>query len=77
VRRMTARGQMGWGIWLTLVKGLADAHGGMVKVESDPKRGTTFTVDIPPRMPRLGARGCPTPPRIAGGPAAQRRGIFA
>lgn len=37
----------GWGIGLTLVKGVAEAHGGMVKVESYRKEGTTFTVDLP------------------------------
>jgi PAS domain S-box-containing protein len=40
-------GQPGWGIGLTLVKGIAEAHGGMVKAESYPKEGTTFTVDLP------------------------------
>jgi PAS domain S-box-containing protein len=37
----------GWGLGLTLVRGLADAHGGMVKVESYQVEGTTFTVDLP------------------------------
>jgi PAS domain S-box-containing protein len=40
-------GKQGWGIGLTLVKGIAEAHGGMVKAESYPKEGTTFTVDLP------------------------------
>lgn len=43
----TTSGTKGWGLGLTLVKGIVDAHGGMVKVESYPKEGTTFTVDIP------------------------------
>lgn len=37
----------GWGLGLTLVRDVAEAHGGMVKVESYPIRGTTFTVDLP------------------------------
>lgn len=37
----------GWGLGLTLVKGLAEANGGSVKVESYPKEGTRFTVDLP------------------------------
>jgi PAS domain S-box-containing protein len=37
----------GWGLGLTLVKGLVEAHKGMVKVESYPEQGTTFTVDLP------------------------------
>lgn len=40
-------GQAGWGIGLTLVNGIVTAHGGIVKVESYPKEGTTFTVDLP------------------------------
>jgi PAS domain S-box-containing protein len=42
-----ASGQPGWGIGLTLVKGFAEAHGGVVKAESYPREGTTFTVDLP------------------------------
>ncbi len=37
----------GWGIGLSLVKGIAEAHGGQVFVESAPVIGTTFTVEIP------------------------------
>ncbi|HXH75946.1 MAG TPA: HAMP domain-containing sensor histidine kinase [Bacteriovoracaceae bacterium] len=37
----------GWGIGLTLVLGVAEAHGGSVKVESEANRGTTFTVILP------------------------------
>ncbi len=37
----------GWGLGLTLVRGIAEAHGGIVKVRSLPDEGTTFTVDLP------------------------------
>lgn len=37
----------GWGLGLTLVKGVAEAHGGHVTVESDVAHGTTFTVILP------------------------------
>lgn len=37
----------GWGIGLTLVRGVAEAHGGSVVVESTPEKGTIFTVRIP------------------------------
>ncbi len=37
----------GWGIGLTLVLGVAEAHGGTVKVASDSKRGTVFTIELP------------------------------
>jgi signal transduction histidine kinase len=40
-------GEKGWGLGLTLVKGLADAHGGNVSVESDLERGTVFRVSLP------------------------------
>lgn len=41
-------GQIGWGIGLTLVKGITEAHRGTVHVNSDSQSGTTFTI----RMPR-------------------------
>jgi len=39
--------QRGWGIGLSLVKGLVEAHHGVIKVESDQKNGTTFIVELP------------------------------
>jgi signal transduction histidine kinase len=44
--------QNGWGIGLSLVAGLARAHGGEVTVRSAPGEGTTFSVRLP-----LDARG--------------------
>ena len=40
-------GQNGWGIGLTLVKGITEAHRGSVRVESRPGLGTTFFVRLP------------------------------
>jgi signal transduction histidine kinase len=40
-------GQRGWGIGLTLVKGIVDSHGGSVSVESTTEGGTTFTIRNP------------------------------
>lgn len=37
----------GTGLGLAVVKGLVEAHGGQVRVESEPGRGTCFTVTIP------------------------------
>lgn len=37
----------GWGLGLTLVKGLAEAQGGYVTVESAPEKGTTFNIVLP------------------------------
>lgn len=39
--------QRGWGIGLSLVKGLVEAHHGSIKVESDNQTGTTFIVELP------------------------------
>jgi PAS domain S-box-containing protein len=43
-----ASGERGWGLGLTLVKGLAEAHGGTVSVRSSQEQGTVFTVILPP-----------------------------
>lgn len=37
----------GWGLGLTLVRGIVEAHGGIVTVRSLPVEGTTFIVDLP------------------------------
>jgi PAS domain S-box-containing protein len=39
--------QKGWGLGLTLVRGVVEAHGGKIRLESQSDRGTTFTVDLP------------------------------
>ncbi|MBA2406354.1 MAG: CHASE domain-containing protein [Bdellovibrionales bacterium] len=39
--------QRGWGLGLTLVKGLVEAHEGNVTVLSTQEKGTTFTVKLP------------------------------
>jgi signal transduction histidine kinase len=37
----------GWGIGLTLVRGLARAHGGDISVTSSLESGTCFTISLP------------------------------
>lgn len=44
-------GKKGWGLGLTLVQGVAQAHGGNVKVDSSPEAGTTFTIQFPNDLP--------------------------
>jgi signal transduction histidine kinase len=40
-------GKTGWGLGLTLIRGIAEAHGGNIQVESDVSKGTTFTIFVP------------------------------
>lgn len=42
-----SRKTKGWGIGLSLVRGVAESHGGTVRVESSAERGTTFIVELP------------------------------
>jgi signal transduction histidine kinase len=39
----------GWGIGLSLVKGIVDAHNGKIFVDSNDKEGTTFRIVVPNR----------------------------
>jgi signal transduction histidine kinase len=39
----------GWGLGLSVVKSVAEGHGGIVQVESGKGQGTTFTLKIPIR----------------------------
>jgi signal transduction histidine kinase/CheY-like chemotaxis protein len=41
------KGQIGWGLGLTLVRGSSEAHGGKVTVESSAAAGTTFIIHLP------------------------------
>ena len=39
--------KIGWGIGLTLVRGMTEAHGGTAEVKSSPVEGTTFIIQLP------------------------------
>jgi signal transduction histidine kinase len=52
-RWSTAQGKKGWGLGLTLVKGLTEVQGGSVSVESSREQGTTFSIYLP-RDARIG-----------------------
>jgi signal transduction histidine kinase len=48
IRAQRARSMPGgWGIGLAVVRGVAEAHGGTVDVDSAAGRGTSFTMRIP------------------------------
>jgi signal transduction histidine kinase len=37
----------GWGIGLAVVRGIAEAHGGKISVDTSTEWGTTFTIELP------------------------------
>lgn len=43
----STKGEMGSGLGLSTVYGIVSSHGGQVELESEPGRGTTFTIDFP------------------------------
>jgi signal transduction histidine kinase len=47
IRLVQKVAQKGWGLGLTLVKGIAEAHGGKVELKSDTESGTLFSVVLP------------------------------
>ena len=46
-RASTADQEIGWGLGLTMVKGMVDAHKGTITVESGKETGTKFIIKIP------------------------------
>lgn len=46
-RLKSSKDKKGWGLGLTMVKGMVDAHHGSITVESDETKGTTFKIKLP------------------------------
>ncbi len=51
--------QVGWGLGLTLVRGVVDAHKGQIRVESAEGKGTSFILQLPyAKDPALDRTNC-------------------
>ncbi|MBN8228127.1 PAS domain S-box protein [Corallococcus macrosporus] len=49
--RAASRNYGGLGLGLFITRQLVEAHGGSIRVESEPGQGATFIVELPPRTP--------------------------
>src|SRR4029078_4283853 len=60
----------GNGLGLSLVKRIAEAHGGRVTAQAAPREGATFTLHLPAAIPDPAHQPLPDPAPSAGGHTA-------
>lgn len=65
------RGMASSGLGLAFCRLVAQAHGGSIRVSSQPGQGSSFTVDLPARTPP-GREGSGTPPSASEGDGTAR-----
>lgn len=53
------------GLGLSIVKDIVERHRGRIEVQSEPNKGSTFTVILPQRVPAAGAGDAATAPQAA------------
>lgn len=56
-RAKSTEKKVGWGLGLTVVKGIVNALNGSIRVESDEKSGTTFIISLPKDPRKLSLKG--------------------
>ena len=44
---VTTKGERGTGLGLWIVKGIIENHGGKLRVRSQSRRGTVFSIELP------------------------------
>ena len=55
--RARTRGRGGAGLGLAIARGIVEAHGGRLRVQSEPGKGTTATIELPVQRPSIWAGG--------------------